>query len=61
MLIAITQTANIGAFSTETPNLIIKSEVAYLRICDKGKVKRMTIGYSYEQNLNTLTHGVCHN
>lgn len=39
MLIAITQTANIGAFSTETPNLIIKSEVAYLRICDKGKSK----------------------
>lgn len=61
MLIAITQTANIGAVSTETPNLIIKSEVAYIRICDRGKFKKVVLPYSYEQNLNTLTHGIGHN
>lgn len=60
MIIAIQSTAHVGAFTTETPNLIIKSEQAYIRICDKGKFKKLTIGYSYEQNLNTLTNIICH-
>lgn len=61
MIIAIENTANVAAFTTETSNLIVKSEVAYLRICDRGKFKKVVVPYSYEQNLNTLTHGVCHN
>lgn len=61
MLITIQSTANVGAFTTETPNLIIKSEQAYIRICDKGKFKKLVIGYSYEQNLNTLTTNLHHN
>lgn len=61
MTITIQSTANIGAFTTETPNLIIKSEQAYIRICDKGKFKKVVIGYSYEQNLNTLYNNINHN
>lgn len=61
MLIAITTTANIGAYTTETPNLIIKSEQACIRICDKGVIKRLVVGYSYDQHLNVLTQSLNHN
>lgn len=61
MIIAIENTAHVAAFTTETSNLVIKSEAVYLRICDKGKFKKMIINYSYEQNLNTLTVSHLHN
>jgi hypothetical protein len=61
MLIHICQTAIIGAFTTETANLIIKSEQAHIRICDKGIIKRLVLPYSYEQNLNTITVNIHHN
>lgn len=61
MIIAIENTAHVAAFTTETPNLVIKSESAYLRICDRGKFKKVVVPYSYEQNLNTLTHIILHN
>jgi len=61
MTITIQQTAIVGAMPTEQQGLIIKSERIYIRICERGKFKKVVVPFSADQCLSTMTNIIAHN
>jgi len=61
MTISILKTIPVGATATESPGIFMKSESAFINICDKGKVEKKQIFYSCDQLLSCLTININHN